>query len=332
MIDMCKLLISNLSFSYPKSTALFEQFNLSIQNQQKVFLLGANGSGKTSLMKLILGALSPENGSIHFGDRSALGYQERSSIIGYIPQNYCLDGEMNGIDTINLIAGLHFQNQASFNANKSRVIDALGLNDLISKRIKFLSGGQKQLLNICLGLLHNPEIIILDEPFVGLDYVTKSQLMAFINSENKTTICITHDIEFAEHNADRIALINQGRLEAYASPKEMVDKNSYQLIEIDFDPSWNIDFGSIAAMQYSLLHNRLILSFKNEPDLTSQVNEFLKGNENGVKSIRKYIDNLRSSLVGAYNFSMQKTRRKKGRGKGKGNEMGRNRNRLKNSN
>ena len=315
---MSKIEIHNLCFSYPNSAKLFQDFNLILEGQNLHFLLGANGSGKTSLIKLILGTLKQSSGVIRFDDNKGTGFDHRAALIGYVPQNYSLDGEMNVIDSIHLISSLHNQNGSKSSLIKQQVIDNLGITSLLNKRIKFLSGGQKQLVNISLALLHNPTIIILDEPFVGLDYANTSKIISVIKSLGKTVICITHDIALAEYHSDTIVLLRNGKLEVSDTPTDIVKNNPYNLLELDFKPLSQINYEAIEEMQYTQQKDRLILSFKDKERPQQRVDNFLVANESSIASTKSYKNSLRASLVGAYNFTFEIDKKTKTRGQGTG--------------
>ena len=199
--------LQHIKFKYPKGELVFDDFNISFNKGDFIFVLGANGSGKSSLLKLILGAESPKKGNIFFEGKEITSIKTRSKLIGYIPQSYGLDHEMYVEDILNFIGSLHQLSKQELTERKSFLIKSLGLNHIINKKVKKLSGGQKQLVNIALGLIHNPEILLIDEPFVGLDYGIKSKIISFLNSINKTIICVSHDIEMQKTTLVRFCLL-----------------------------------------------------------------------------------------------------------------------------
>ena len=197
-------------------------------------LLGQNGSGKSTILKLILGAVSASEGSILFDNKKINNTSKKSRLIGYIPQSYSLDGEMFVKDIIPFIASLHGLEKNNIDERKAFLEHSLGLTPFFNKQIKKLSGGQKQLVNIAIGLTHNPEILLLDEPFVGLDFNVKLNLISFLKSLNKTIICVTHDIDLAERNADTIILLKNGKILEQSKPAALIRKHPYITAEIDF--------------------------------------------------------------------------------------------------
>ncbi len=278
---------------------------MSIDSGETVFLLGSNGSGKTTLLKLILGALLPVLGKIKFDSKVESNFRQRSGFIGYVPQDHGLDGEMTGEDSFKMISSLFPLSKIRRQKILDEVVHGLGLTSLMKKRIKQLSGGQKQLMNIGLGLLHDPKILILDEPFVGLDYGTKSAVMAYLKSANKTIICVSHDIDLAEHNADKIGFLDKGHLKAFESPRTLIASNPYCLMELDFKEGRKKNLTSLDGLPYVQQHHRIILSYKLDQKNTYQVDRFLQENEEGIIGLRRFKNNLRAALVGSYGFSLE---------------------------
>lgn len=312
---MKEIELQHIKFKYSKGDLVFDDFSVSFDKGDFIFLLGANGSGKSSLLKLILGAVSPKKGSVNIQGGDIKSVQARSKLIGYIPQSYGLDHEMYVIDILNLIGSLHQLSKPELEERKDFLIDALGLDHIINKKVKKLSGGQKQLVNIALGLIHNPEILLIDEPFVGLDYGIKSKIISFLNSINKTIICVSHDIEMAENNATKILLINKGEIQDYRPPKEIIASNPYYLEEIDFKNE--IDFELAFSEEISSVkhHNRLIVSCPNKSELIDEIELFKKERNGRISSTRNSHNNLQSTLVGFNKLSLTE---KQTKGKGKG--------------
>jgi ABC-type multidrug transport system ATPase subunit len=309
--------LQHIKFKYPKGELVFDDFNISFNKGDFIFVLGANGSGKSSLLKLILGAESPKKGNIFFEGKEITSIKTRSKLIGYIPQSYGLDHEMYVEDILNFIGSLHQLSKQELTERKSFLIKSLGLNHIINKKVKKLSGGQKQLVNIALGLIHNPEILLIDEPFVGLDYGIKSKIISFLNSINKTIICVSHDIEMAENNASKVLFIEDGVIQDYRDPKEIIESNPYYLEEIDFkeELDFKVTFdGEISSTKH---HNRLIVTCPNKEDLVNKIKLFKEENSAKISSTRHCENNLQSTLVGFNKLSLTDKQADK---KGKGNK------------
>ena len=297
--------LNDINFKYPKGEVIFKDFNLSIEDKEFTCLLGPNGSGKSTLIKLILGAISPSKGTTFFNNSEFSNISERSKLIGYIPQSYSLDGEMFVEDSIAFIGSLYGLDSKSIAERKSFLEKSLALTPLLQKQIKKLSGGQKQLINIALGLVHDPEILLLDEPFVGLDYGIKSTLLSFLNSLNKTIICITHDLKVAETNADTIVLLKRGKILEQRKPSELINQHPYVLTEIDFKEEAELQsFTFSEGISFTLQNRRATLSYKLTSALDKEIEIFNEKYRTLISSTQVYRNNLTSTLVGLHNFSV----------------------------
>ena len=309
--------LHNVKFNYPDKKMIFGSFDLQIETGDLVFLMGANGSGKSTLLKLILGANIPSDGTVVIDGARDLSTKKRTSKVAYVPQDKGLDPEMNATDVFDFIASAHGLNRARRTERKNYIYQALGLDEIKEKRIKYLSGGQRQLINIGIALLHDPEILLLDEPFVGLDYGSKSNIIALLRSLNKSVLCITHDIDFAESNADKILLLEKGRILEYEPPVDLVQSNPYYIAELDFKE------GNMPKVQFSeeieshVQFNRLVLSTKYEEARVTEIVNYMTAHKEQIASLKTFERNLKSTLVGKYRMSFAE-------GKGKQKKKGKN--------
>ncbi len=307
-----KVDLRHINFKYRKKEVIFKDFNLSLEKGSFTGLLGSNGSGKSSLLQLILGVLIPEKGTIFFDDFEIQKISERSKLIGYVPQTLSLDGEMTVSDCITFIGSLHGLTSRELLERKKKIKQSLGLASILKRQIKKLSGGQKQLINIALALVHHPEILLLDEPFTGLDYKVKSNLISFLNSLNKTIICATHDIELAETNASTIVLLKKGQVVEQRKPLDLVREYPYFLSEIDF--AYDMNMKNIIfsdEISYTIKNRRVFLSYKKESKLNKEVNQFKKKYHSKIVGVKLYQNNLISTLTGLHNFSFSFQEKKK---------------------
>ncbi len=304
--------LNNIKFKYPKEEVLFKDFNLSIQKNQITCLLGPNGSGKSTLLKLILGAVTEAKGNILFDDKTLNNTSKKSRLIGYVPQSYSLDGEMFVDDIITFMASLHGLKKNNITERKNKIVQSLELTTYINQQIKKLSGGQKQLINVALGLTHNPEILLLDEPFVGLDLTVKLNLISFLKSLKKTIICVTHDIDFAERSADEIVLLKKGQILEQSKPFTLIKKHPYITAEIDFKEG--VEFNKMTfneRIYVSFQNRRATLFCKNTSLLSQEIERFKKEHNEFIISSRISQNNLTSTLMGLHKVSLSNTKRER---------------------
>jgi zinc transport system ATP-binding protein len=195
--------VSNLSFSY-EDIEVLSNISFEIKDKDFVALIGPNGSGKTTLTKLILGFLEPQKGKIEILGNPIKQFTHWD-LIGYVPQKYAAD--KNFPATVEEILSLKKCSE------KNKIVKLLGLEKLLTKQFTQLSGGQQQRVVIALSMLSHPEVLILDEPTVGVDMETQHEFYALLKQLNEkkgvTIILVTHDIAFVSKYAKSILCINK---------------------------------------------------------------------------------------------------------------------------
>jgi len=207
--------INSVSKSFDKKPVLTD-ISFDIESGGTVCLLGPSGSGKTTLIRLIIGAISADRGKITVGG-VRVPNRELLSRVGFMPQNDALYDDLTGEDNLRFFAGLY---KVPKNKVKERINDTLGLVDLSrdgKKLIKNYSGGMKKRLSLAAAILHEPDVILLDEPTVGIDPVLRRKIwarFADMSWRGKTLVVTTHVMDEAEQ-CDKAALIYNGRLIRY---------------------------------------------------------------------------------------------------------------------
>jgi ABC-type multidrug transport system ATPase subunit len=301
--DLNELSIKDITFNYPRKEKLFEGFSLGFNRGDFVFILGENGSGKSTFLKLVLGAVAPSSGSVTYQERLFKNERERAQTIGYVPQSGGIDPEMSLSDMLDFIAQSHHLSGEPFRQRKQQVIHSLGLSDILYENAKKLSGGQQQLISITLGLIHDPEIVLLDEPFVGLDYGTRSKMIAYLKSTGKTILCVSHDIDLAQSSADKVLFLEKGKRREYASPNEIIQAHPYFVAEVDLIPEMEVNLPKMDRIRIRRHHNRITITCPDSFEFTDHVNDLLKQWETMIFGLKTYHRNLKSTLIGRYQLS-----------------------------
>ncbi len=174
-------------------------------------IVGPNGSGKTTIIKSVLGLVKPNNGDILINSNSVLGEYLYRKDIGYMPQSASFPENLTVREVIKMICDLRNLNIEP----NPKLIDALNLSPEMNKQIKNLSGGNKQKVSAVISLMFNPSIIILDEPTAGLDPVVSNNLKEIIIDErknNKSIILTSHIMSEIEELADHIIFLIDGKI------------------------------------------------------------------------------------------------------------------------
>ncbi len=206
--------IENLSKKYGPQTAV-DDISFAVKTGEILGFLGPNGAGKTTTMKLITGYIRPDAGAILIGGKSIATHDMRAHI-GYLPEHNPLYLDMPVIDYLAYGAALQGMDKSVIPARIREMVALCGLNIEKHKRIGALSKGYRQRVGLAQALIHDPAILILDEPTTGLDpnqIVEIRQLIRDIGKE-KTVILSTHILPEVEATCDRILIINRGRIAA----------------------------------------------------------------------------------------------------------------------
>jgi ABC-2 type transport system ATP-binding protein len=218
--------IRNVSKSYNKgSVKAVDTLNLEIRKGEIFGFLGPNGAGKTTTIKMIVGLLNPDEGTILIdGTDIRKDPIEAKKKIGYVPDNPNLYERLTGTEYLNFMADIY---QVPVDLRRQRIENYLNmfeLNDAAGDLIKSYSHGMKQKIALTGALIHDPSVWILDEPMVGLDpksaHLLKNQMREHCDNGN-TVFFSTHILEVAEKLCDRIGIIHRGRLIAIGAVDEL---------------------------------------------------------------------------------------------------------------
>lgn len=198
-----------------QTIAAVKNISLQINQGDHVGLVGLNGSGKSTLIKMILGILQPNGGKITtFGVNPVDNRQINARKIGVVfGQRSQLRWDLPVMDTLLLNRELYQIDNKDFHSRLNQLTKTLGAEDFLSQPVRTLSLGQRMKAEFIAALIHDPELIVLDEPTIGLDILTKNSLIAFLKRlTNKTIIFTSHDLIEVEQTCSRIMIMNAGNL------------------------------------------------------------------------------------------------------------------------
>ncbi|EAF1401259.1 ATP-binding cassette domain-containing protein [Listeria monocytogenes] len=233
-------------------------------------IIGPNGAGKSTLIKIMSGILTPSSGRLTVN--GIIPYEERqknAKNIGVVfGQRTQLRWDIPVIDSLKLNQKIYQIPQNQFDVNFTELVKAFDIENLLSVPVRKLSLGQKMKCEILASLLHNPEIIYLDEPTIGLDMISKRQIRDFIKKMNKelgTTIVLTsHDMQDIENLCDRLVIINHGQIIFDGSINDLKSKylNSKEIHVQFYEPIKQINLSSPTESIRAEGTQKLIISFK----------------------------------------------------------------------
>jgi ABC-2 type transport system ATP-binding protein len=231
-----------------------EGLSLSIGAGTMFGLLGPNGSGKTSSIRMMIGMTVPDSGSVSlFGkpfDRSSLHR------VGYLPEERGLYKKMKVLDQLIFLGQLHGLSEATARSRSLAWCERMEITEAIDKKTEELSKGMQQKIQFIAALLHEPELIIMDEPFSGLDPVNATLLMdtlVSLRGEGKAILFSTHRMDQVEKLCDAIALISRGQLLLSGSMREVKSAYPRNRVQVVFsgDDSFLRHAGVVEAKNYS---------------------------------------------------------------------------------
>lgn len=200
--------------------------SLTIREGETLGLLGPNGAGKTTTISMIGGLLEPDQGTVVVdGTSITTGSPRGREAIGLVPQDLAIYPDLTGEENLAFFGRLYGMDREQIESRVSEVLEVVGLTDRKDDATKEYSGGMKRRLNIGIGLLHRPQLLILDEPTVGVDPQSRNAILESVESlsgEGMAVLYTTHYMEEAERLCDRVAIIDEGEVQAEGTRRELV--------------------------------------------------------------------------------------------------------------
>lgn len=222
---MTEIILEGISFQYGRKRVL-KDLNWSIQ-PGVTGLLGENGAGKTTLMSVLVRLRKPQRGSV------TIGSSGEAPALGFVPQRFSVPGEMRLLDVVSYAAWLNGVASRSCEDAALRALEAVDLTDIddetegtegVTRRVRSLSGGQRQRLGIAAGLAHQPDVLVLDEPTVGLDVRQRDRVISVIQDLGqlgRNVLLSTHMLNDVEATCQRVGVLVDGQITFDGTPAEL---------------------------------------------------------------------------------------------------------------
>lgn len=228
--------IKDISFSYSEQAApLFSGFSLQIEKGKRFGLFGPNGAGKTTLMNLMTGLMSFNQGSIQLLGNEIKGHNKSiNKIFGFIPQDFSFYQELSPAENLEFFGAWYGLNSRQIETRTDDLLNILGLSDVKDKPVQKFSGGMKRRVNLAIGVIHQPQILFLDEPTVGVDVQTRFAIIDYLKELNKngtTLIYTSHQLGEAEGLCEQIALIDEGKIIAHDNLDVLLEQHKQEGLE-----------------------------------------------------------------------------------------------------
>lgn len=190
-------------------------------------LLGPNGAGKTTSISIIAGLLEPDAGNVTVkGQAITTRSTDSKRAVGLVPQDLAIYPDLSARENLRFFGRLYGMETADLRKRVSEVLEVIGLAERADDRAKEYSGGMKRRLNIGIGLLHHPDLLILDEPTVGVDPQSRNAILESVehlSAEGMAVLYTTHYMEEAERLCDRVGIIDEGAIKAEGTRRQLVE-------------------------------------------------------------------------------------------------------------
>jgi ABC-2 type transport system ATP-binding protein len=207
--------VNHLRKTFGKLVAV-DDVSFTVERGQLVGLLGPNGAGKTTTVSMIAALVTPEKGDVLVGGARLAGDTDpKKRKIGLVPQDLALYDELSARANLRFFGALYDLSGAALDKAIGAAMDLVGLADRLTDLVKTYSGGMKRRLNLAAGLLHDPDILLLDEPTVGVDPQSRNAIfenLELLKSCGKALLYTTHYMEEVERLADRIVVVDHGKV------------------------------------------------------------------------------------------------------------------------
>lgn len=256
--------------------------DLDLFGGEVVALLGVNGAGKTTLMRILCGLDAPSTKKGVLRTSSSASLRE---VVGYCPQELTIWGDLTAKEQVAMLGRLHGASARDASARADHLLSTLGLAERAGALASTFSGGMKRRLSIAMALVHDPEVLILDEAEVGLDPQSRVNLRAFITrlarQEGKAILLSTHGIDEVERIADRVVILDKGKVVASGAPDELVEVFGGH-VTITLDLSGEV----LSSANGKALLDALEASFARELDV-SEEGRVLISHEGGADALEQ---------------------------------------------
>jgi ABC-2 type transport system ATP-binding protein len=270
------------------SLVAVKDLNLEIQRGEIFGLLGPNGAGKTTSINLMCGLLKPDSGRVYIHGKAVNGGDaEIRARVGVCPQNTILWGKLTPLEQLEFIGEMYGLKRIDARKRGQELLEVMGLSERRNRLVSTLSGGMQRRLNIILALVHDPDILVLDEPEAGLDPQSRVMVREYVREwarqRDRTVILTTHNMDEADRMAQRVAIMDHGELLVLDTPealKRQVGEGDVLEIDLDGDQGLPLEKGLDAVLKLapetSLVGRTLVVRAKGAVDLLTPITETLR--------------------------------------------------------
>ncbi|MCJ8208148.1 ABC transporter ATP-binding protein [Mucilaginibacter sp. RS28] len=234
--DQYAVEVNNLNFRYQENSGVnFNGLNLKIPKGERFGLFGPNGAGKTTLMSLMTGLLTAQSGDVSLLGQSIPGKGKQvNKLFGFVPQDFSFYQELTPAENLEFFGAWSGLSKIQTRQRTDELLQILGLADVRNKQVQQFSGGMKRRVNLAIGVIHQPKVLFLDEPTVGVDVQTRHAIINYLlqlNAEGTTLVYTSHQLSEAEDLCNDIALFDQGTIIARGDLQSLMNDHQQESLE-----------------------------------------------------------------------------------------------------
>lgn len=285
------LKVSDLSVHYGDHHAL-KALNLTVAPGELIGIIGPNGAGKTSFIKALCGRVHYD-GSVQIGDTRLKQRQNRQPLLGLVPQDIGLYGHMSGRENLSAFAKIMGLSRREREDAITNALDAVGMTEKADSPVSTLSGGMKRRINVAAAIMHNPKVIIFDEPTAGVDVPARDivhRLARSLAERGMAVLLVTHELEQAEALCDKVLVLCQGEALAFDPPAKILSRSFKGMREVMIRYAVPPDAEILSAMQpFEFTQGELptIYTAMTQAREVSFVSAFMTALRNGNERVRE---------------------------------------------
>lgn len=277
--------IKKITKSYGDITAL-NNFSFSLKKGEVLGLLGPNGAGKTTLISILSGTVKDFSGTVTFKEKNLFSDRKLKNHMGIVPQDMAFYEDLNAFDNLMFWGGLYDISRSELKKRALELLELVELSGRAKEPIKNFSGGMKRRLNVAIGLIHKPELLLLDEPTVGIDVQAKVSILDIIKNvgeKGTSVIFTTHQLAEVEDICSRIVIMDKGALLAEGTLEELIKiVGEKEIVDVEGDFSVGdiseilkkVDFAEILSVSDNLVN----LAFDDTQKIPSMMELLFKNN------------------------------------------------------
>lgn len=287
----------HLKMIYSSGVEAVKDLNIEVRRGEVFGFLGPNGAGKSTSLNMMVGLLKPTKGrTLIDGVEVKPGSREIKEKIGIVPQETILWENLTCHENLMLLANLHEIPKEEGQSRAARLLEEMMLEEKADSLAKELSGGMKRRLNLALGLIHEPDVLLLDEPSPGLDPQTRRVLWDYIANLPKkghTLILTTHDMDEADYLSDRVAIMDNGELLVLDTPHKLkASVGEGDVLELAFEEDADLeqaagDFrGREDVISATVAGGRVVIRIKDAMSHLPELFQFVQDHGSRVRDVR----------------------------------------------